>query len=54
MNVEKLIKRYQIVESDFTNFSKLDFVGVYIIYDPNNKNEVVYVGTKEFERKILS
>lgn len=45
MNVEKLIKRYQIVESDFTNLSKLNFVGVYIIYDPSNENEVVYVGS---------
>lgn len=54
MDVKNLIKKYQIVESTFKDLSKLNFFGVYIIYDPNNKNEVVYVGTKEFERKILS
>lgn len=45
MDVENLIKKYQIVESTFEDLSKLDFVGVYIIYDPNNKDEVVYVGS---------
>lgn len=44
MDVENLIKKYQIVESTFEDLSKLDFLGVYIIYDPNNK-EVVYVGS---------
>lgn len=43
--MENLIKKYQIVESTFEDLSKLDFVGVYIIYDPNNKDEVVYVGS---------
>lgn len=47
MNIEDVIKKFEIVESDFSDISKFDFTGVYIIYDPEsgNKNEVVYIGS---------
>lgn len=45
MNVDSLMGKFEIVESDFVNLSNLDFTGVYIIYDPKNENEVVYVGS---------
>lgn len=51
MDVKNLIKKYQIVESTFKDLSKLNFFGVYIIYDTNN-NEVVYVCSAYARRMI--
>lgn len=31
--------------ADFDNLEKLNFCGVYVIYDPNNNNEIIYVGS---------
>ena len=31
--------------ADFNNLKNLNFCGVYVIYDPNNNNEIVYVGS---------
>ena len=34
---------YDFVKGDFTNLSKFNFYGVYVIYD--NKEEIVYIGS---------
>jgi len=42
---------YEYREGDFNDLSMFDIYGVYIIYDPNNNNEVVYIGSA-YARKI--
>lgn len=45
MNIEELTEKLKIKEADFDSLSNLDFVGVYILYDPNKNDEVVYIGS---------
>lgn len=45
VSIDDIMKNHKIVDTDFNNLSKLDFSGVYIIYDPDNNDEVVYVGS---------
>ena len=42
--VDELMVKYQIVDGDFSDLSKFDFEGVYIIYDDTTK-EVLYIGS---------
>ncbi|MCR3906681.1 MAG: GIY-YIG nuclease family protein [Tenericutes bacterium] len=44
-NIDDLIKNFGIIDGDFHSLDAFDFCGVYIIYDPNEKNDVVYVGS---------
>lgn len=45
MDIKKLLNKHQIIDCDFKNLDNLDFCGVYIIYNPKEKDEVVYVGS---------
>lgn len=45
MNINDLMQNFQVVVGDFQKLNIFNFHGVYIIYDPNNGDEVVYVGS---------
>lgn len=45
MKIEELDKQYSIKCGDFNNIDVFDFEGVYIIYNPQKENEIVYIGS---------
>ena len=44
MNISKLYGSILPVSGDFSDLSTFDFAGVYVLYDENNEDEIVYVG----------
>jgi len=52
MNIDELIKflstqgeTYNWVDGNFKDLDNFNFYGVYVIYDGDNNNEVVYIGS---------
>lgn len=44
MNISNLYGSFLPVSGDFSDLSTFDFPGVYILYDENNGDEIVYIG----------